>query len=355
MRARASACAVATARNVRGRSCARLEVRHQILEQLRHAARRRARRSGGVPAAARRAGRPRRAGRGARSRSSARRRRAARARRPSRRGRRRARGRTPRASRRRAGRPGARVPALRSGAMAALCITRRFGRDRTIARLGCSRGDLRSQTRCAHVLADPAFVVPPVPPVEWPVGIAWLRRTSAASAVAPSTSGGARSRSSPSSLGSSPARFAGDARERRRPRCARASRCGTCRSRRWPQRSGCPPASPPTSPSPLAPTSRTSRPTPPPPIARSRGSSRPAAASPTRPTAARIGLLVQACDATAGLVERAAAHCGVSAGRRSAVVLRDDPPVRATRRVASDARRASARWRSKPARSSRST
>jgi cytochrome P450 len=46
------------------------------------------------------------------------------------------------------------------------------------------------------------------------------------------------------------------------------------------------------------------------------------------PTAARIGVLVQACDATATLIERAA-HRDVEE------VLRDDPPVRATRRQAS--------------------
>lgn len=47
------------------------------------------------------------------------------------------------------------------------------------------------------------------------------------------------------------------------------------------------------------------------------------------PTAARIGVLVQACDATATLIERAR-HRGVEE------VLREDPPVRATRRQASE-------------------
>jgi cytochrome P450 len=46
------------------------------------------------------------------------------------------------------------------------------------------------------------------------------------------------------------------------------------------------------------------------------------------PTAARIGVLVQACDATAKLLERAR-HRDVDE------VLRDDPPVRVTRRQAS--------------------
>jgi hypothetical protein len=46
-------------------------------------------------------------------------------------------------------------------------------------------------------------------------------------------------------------------------------------------------------------------------------------------TAARIQLLVQACDATATLIERART-------RTVAEVLRDDPPVKATRRVAPD-------------------
>ena len=53
-------------------------------------------------------------------------------------------------------------------------------------------------------------------------------------------------------------------------------------------------------------------------------------------TAARIGLLVQACDATAGLVERAVAampeHEGATVDEILAGVLREDPPVRATRR-----------------------
>jgi hypothetical protein len=54
--------------------------------------------------------------------------------------------------------------------------------------------------------------------------------------------------------------------------------------------------------------------------------------------AARIGLLVQACDATADLVERAVAamreHEGATVDEILADVLRDDPPVRATRRLA---------------------
>jgi hypothetical protein len=45
------------------------------------------------------------------------------------------------------------------------------------------------------------------------------------------------------------------------------------------------------------------------------------------PTAARIGVLVQACDATATLIDRAR-HRPVEQ------VLRDDPPVPATRRQA---------------------
>jgi len=45
------------------------------------------------------------------------------------------------------------------------------------------------------------------------------------------------------------------------------------------------------------------------------------------PTAARIGLLVQACDATAGLIGTAILAGSVDAA------LRDDPPVRRTRRV----------------------
>jgi cytochrome P450 len=45
------------------------------------------------------------------------------------------------------------------------------------------------------------------------------------------------------------------------------------------------------------------------------------------PTAARISVLVQACDATAGLIDAAISAGGVAAA------LRDDPPARRTRRV----------------------
>jgi cytochrome P450 len=56
-------------------------------------------------------------------------------------------------------------------------------------------------------------------------------------------------------------------------------------------------------------------------------------------TATRIGLLVQACDATAGLAANALIALLTSArgGSPAAIVaaaLRDDPPVRATRRIA---------------------
>ena len=58
-------------------------------------------------------------------------------------------------------------------------------------------------------------------------------------------------------------------------------------------------------------------------------------------TAARIGLLVQACDATAVLVERAVAalpeHEGATVEELLTAVLRADPPVRATRRMAAAA------------------
>ncbi|RZU76433.1 cytochrome P450 [Micromonospora kangleipakensis] len=61
-------------------------------------------------------------------------------------------------------------------------------------------------------------------------------------------------------------------------------------------------------------------------------------------TANRLGLLVQACDATAGLIGAAARHvlpapASVSTGDLLAEVLRLDPPVRATRRVATVALR----------------
>ncbi len=51
-------------------------------------------------------------------------------------------------------------------------------------------------------------------------------------------------------------------------------------------------------------------------------------------TAIRISLLVQACDATTALIERALARAGEGSPEEAVLaVLRDDPPVRATRRV----------------------
>jgi cytochrome P450 len=62
-------------------------------------------------------------------------------------------------------------------------------------------------------------------------------------------------------------------------------------------------------------------------------------------TAARIGLLVQACDATAGLVGNAAVamlrgELGGPVEQILAETLRHDPPVRGTRRLAASAARA---------------
>jgi cytochrome P450 len=57
-----------------------------------------------------------------------------------------------------------------------------------------------------------------------------------------------------------------------------------------------------------------------------------AGGTPDDATAARIGLLVQACDATAALV-RAAAHRPGPAQDALAAALRDDPPVPLTRRM----------------------
>ncbi|MFL6145375.1 MAG: hypothetical protein ACJ72N_26385 [Labedaea sp.] len=55
------------------------------------------------------------------------------------------------------------------------------------------------------------------------------------------------------------------------------------------------------------------------------------------PTAARIGLLVQACDATALLVDNALRHNETSdPAERIAGTLLADPPVRLTRRVRAD-------------------
>ncbi|WP_319461754.1 cytochrome P450, partial [Micromonospora sp. RTP1Z1] len=66
--------------------------------------------------------------------------------------------------------------------------------------------------------------------------------------------------------------------------------------------------------------------------------------APPEVTANRIGLLVQACDATAGLIGAAVRHglrapASVPTSDLLAEVLRLDPPVRATRRVAAAALR----------------
>ncbi|SCF21911.1 Cytochrome P450 [Micromonospora viridifaciens] len=66
--------------------------------------------------------------------------------------------------------------------------------------------------------------------------------------------------------------------------------------------------------------------------------------APPEVVANRIGLLVQACDATAGLIGAAARHVldvpsAASTGDLLAEVLRLDPPVRATRRVTTTALR----------------
>lgn len=55
--------------------------------------------------------------------------------------------------------------------------------------------------------------------------------------------------------------------------------------------------------------------------------------TPDERTATRIGLLIQACDATAALIQRAATHPGSLDGVL-AETLRHDPPAAATRRVA---------------------
>ncbi|MEU8315486.1 cytochrome P450 [Micromonospora sp. NPDC048887] len=64
--------------------------------------------------------------------------------------------------------------------------------------------------------------------------------------------------------------------------------------------------------------------------------------APAEVTANRLGLLVQAADATAGLIDAAVRHGraapdGLATAMLLAEVLRLDPPVRLTRRVAADA------------------
>ena len=175
------------------------------------------------------------------------------------------------------------------------------------------------------VLADPVFIVPPVPRVESPVGIAWLR-----SHVGRFSSGAEHERRRALAVAQIEQLDPDALRRDARDRAAAAWRDGDS-LRHVPVETlaaalGLPAG--------LAAHVATA----------ARAHQRLVEACggiADELTAARIGLLVQACDATAVLVERAVAalpeHEGATVEELLTAVLRADPPVRATRRTAAAA------------------
>lgn len=187
------------------------------------------------------------------------------------------------------------------------------------------------------VLADPAFIVPPVPRVESPVGIAWLR-----SHVGRFSSGPEHERRRALAVAEIERLEPGDLRRDARERAAAALGAGRSLSdvpvEALAAALGLPAA--------LAADVETAARAYQPHVEADAASADRAVAclveacggSADERTAARIGLLVQACHATAGLVERALEarpeQPGVTVEEILGGVLREDPPVRATRRVA---------------------
>ena len=209
-------------------------------------------------------------------------------------------------------------------------------------------------TRAADVRAvldDPAFVVPPAPPADAPGGVAWLR-----AGVGRFSNGEAHDR-----------RRALGITELARLDCAALERDACARAARLLQATGR---------KPFDVIARVARPSTVDGLAEALGLSGVAAAdvataarayhphspvdpkadravarlveacggAPDEATAARIGLLVQACDATAGLAANAlvALLTGARGGSLEDIVsatLRDDPPLRTTRRAATAAAR----------------
>ena len=187
-----------------------------------------------------------------------------------------------------------------------------------------------------NVLADPAFVVPPVPRVESPVGIGWLR-----SHVGRFSTGAEHERRRALAVAEIDRLEPDELRRDARERAAAALRDGES-LRHVPVetlaaalglRAG------------LAADVATAARAYQPHLAAEVDAADGAVARLVQAcggiadelTAARIGLLVQACDATAGLVERAVAampeHQDTTVDELLAGVLRENPPVRATRRV----------------------
>jgi cytochrome P450 len=188
-----------------------------------------------------------------------------------------------------------------------------------------------------HVLADPVFIVPPVPQVESPVGIAWLR-----SHVGRFSSGAEHERRRALAVAEIDRLEPDELRRDARQRAAAAVRDGEP-LRHVPVETlaaalGLPAG--------LAADVATAASAYQPHVEADVDAADSAVARLVEAcggiadevTAARIGLLVQACDATAGLVERALAatpdRSGATVEEILTGVLREDPPVRATRRLA---------------------
>ena len=187
-----------------------------------------------------------------------------------------------------------------------------------------------------NVLADPAFVVPPVPRVESPVGIAWLR-----SHVGRFSSGAEHERRRALAVAEIDRLEPDELRRDARERAAAALRDGESLRHVPVETLAAALGLPAGLAADVATAARAYQPHLEAEVdAADRAVARLVEACggiADELTAARIGLLVQACDATAGLVERAVAampeHQGATVDEILAGVLREDPPVRATRRV----------------------
>ena len=192
------------------------------------------------------------------------------------------------------------------------------------------------------VLADPAFIVPPVPRVESPAGIAWLRAH-----VGRFSSGPEHERRRALALAEIERLEPEDLRRDARRRATAAVRAGRSLREVPVETLAAAMGLPAGLAADVEAAARAYQPhVEADAAAADRAVARLVEASggiADEPTAARIGLLVQACDATAGLVERALRAMpeqpGATVEDILGGVLRQDPPVRATRRLATTAAR----------------
>jgi cytochrome P450 len=188
------------------------------------------------------------------------------------------------------------------------------------------------------VLADPTFIVPPVPPVDAPVGIAWLRAH-----VSRFSSGADHDRRRALAVTAiaqlDPAELRRAARERAAAALRDDGSVGSVLVEALASALGLPPG--------LAADVATAAAAYQPHVEADMGAADDAVARlvdacggvADEATAARIGLLVQACAATAALVKGAHRRDDLSSSidELLADTLRSDPPVPTTRRVATGA------------------